>query len=155
VLLWNANGAMYYLPVSAGQEGEVSVVFPASARRANMTVVTVAGASELVDDELQVDDGPPAALTMDFAYDADAASMGITFLSTSAAIDSVVTGDGHVLDSNPTQPLEDFHDGRTYSGHVPLDVGAHAFGFAQDPDYNPPPSTDQHYEAVMILAVVR
>lgn len=149
------HGAMYYLPVTAGQSGNIQITFPADARRVSMTAATIAGATSMVGVQTALANESPSLLRLDMGVGLAAPSTVITLLSSSASIDSVVTGTGHVVVSNPTQPLNDFHDGRSYTGYAALGTGNHTLGYAQDPGYNPPPSSQQLYDAVMVAGIFR
>ena len=150
-----AHGAMYYLPVRAGQSGSVRITFPANARRVSMTAVTLAGATSMVGVQTALANVSPSLMRLDLGVGLTAPSTVITLLSSSAAIDSVVTGIGHVLVSNPTQPLLEFHDARSYTGYAALAAGPHTLGYAQDPRHNPPPSPLLPYDAVMVAGIFR
>lgn len=148
------NGAMYYLPVTAGQSGTVQVTFPgAAANRASMTAVTVAGASTFVGGQLALANVNPSLLSLALPVNLSAQSMVVTLMSSSSNVNSVLTGSAHLQVSNPTQPLGDFHDARSYTGHALLAAGGHSVGYAQDPATGPSPSWI--YEAVMIAGTFR
>lgn len=112
--------------------------------------MTVAGATSIVGVQTALANVSPSPLTVDMRVAVSAPAMVITLLSSSAQIDSVVTGTGHIEDSNPTLPLLSFHDGRTYTGHAAVGTGTHTLGYAQDPAHSPPPSPQLIYDAVML-----
>ncbi len=149
------HGAMYYLPVTAGQSGDIQITYPANANRASLSAVTVAGATSMVGVQTALANVSPSPLTVDMRVAVSAPAMVITLLSSSAQIDSVVTGTGHIEDSNPTLPLLSFHDGRTYTGHAAVGTGTHTVGYAQDPAHSPPPSPQLIYDAVMLAGIFR
>lgn len=150
-----AHGAMYYLPVTTGQSGNIQITFPGYANRVSMTAVTIAGATAMVGAQTALANVSPSPLGLDIGLGLTAQSMVITLLSSSAAIDSIVTGTGHVENSNPTQPLTDFHDARSYTGHAMLGPGNHTVGYAQDPGGSAPPSPQWLYDAVMVAGSFR
>ena len=149
------HGAMYYLPVTAGQSGSIRITYPADARRASLSAVTVAGATSMVGVQTALANVSPSPLGLDVRVVLTAPAMVITLLSSSADIDSVVTGTAHFEDSNPTLPLDSFHDGRTYTGHAAVGTGTHTLGYAQDPAHSPPPSPQRLYDAVMLAGIFR
>lgn len=150
-----AHGAMYYLPVFAGESGTIQLNFAAPARRPTMTAVTVVGASALDQGLVTVSDVSPAPLEVGINFALNAESMILTLISSSASVDSSSWGGGHVQHANPTQPLNAYHDGRSYSGNALLGAGNHDIGWEQDPAHVPPPSSAQLYESVMVLGVFR
>ena len=150
-----AHGAMYYLPVTAGQSGTIQITFPAQARGVSLTAVTLVGATSMAGVQTALANVSPSPLGLNVAVTLTAPATVITLLSSSATIDSIVTGAGHVEDSNPTQPLTAFHDARSYTGHAGLGPGSHTLGYAQDPSNNSPPSPQQIYDAVMVVGIFR
>ena len=148
------HGAMYFLPVTAGQTGSIQVTFPADARRVSMTAATIPGATSMVGSQTALANTTPSPLGLSTTISLTAQSTVITLLSSSAAIDSIVTGTGHTLVSNPTQPLEEFHDARSYTGQASLAPGSHTLGYAQDPA-NAAPSPQWLYDAVMVAGIFR
>ena len=153
--LHRAYGAIYTQRVSAGQSGVIEAVFNSGARRVTMTAVTASGASRILPIVATITDAdpPPAEIGLDVRLDRPA--LLLSLLSSSAAIDSVLRGTGHLLDANPTQPLEAFHNARVLSGHARLGSGQHRLGFAQDPQQMPSPPSYAMYEAVMLLAILQ
>lgn len=150
-----ARGAMYYLPVFAGESGTIQLNFAGPARRPTITAVTVVGASALEQGLVNVSDVSPVPLEVGIEVALTAESMVLTLMSSSASIDSISWGEGHGQHANPTQPLIEFHDGRAYSGNALLGAGNHDLGWEQDPAHVPMPSPAQLYESVMILGVFR
>ena len=150
------HGAMYMLPVLRGDSGTIQVDFVGGrARRPTLTAVTLEGASALEQVRVLVTDESPSVLEVTLDVTLTTESIVLSFLSSSAAIDSVPVGDGLTTYANPTQPITDFHDGRAYAGSALLEAGDHTLGWAQGPGYSPPPSSSQLYDSVMLLGVFR
>lgn len=152
-----ASAAMYVIAATAGESGAVEIAFPSNASRAALTVATVVGATEILESHAVVtaQTRPSSVLEIEAQLSAPADAIAVTLAGTSASIDSIATGNDHIVYANPTNPITDFHNARTYSGSAVLSAADAIIGFAQDPGYSPPPSSGQLYDAVLLVAVLR